>query len=99
MRPSGISGFVSRPGERLGFGGTRRETNERIRLGYRERGPRDSRMMKNNTTKAQSTYLSEEQTSNMPAISLDLDPYLSLRALAIYSGLSVRTLRKVFFRI
>ena len=50
--------------------------------------------MKNKTAKAQSTYLSEEQTSNMPAISLDLDPYLSLRALAIYSGLSVRTLRK-----
>jgi len=51
-------------------------------------------MMKNKTTKAQSTYSSEEQTSNMPAVSLDLDPYLSLRALATYSGLSVRTLRK-----
>ena len=50
--------------------------------------------MKNKTAIAQSTYLSEEQTSTLPAISLDLDTYLSLRALAIYSGLSVRTLRK-----
>ncbi|MFQ5684897.1 MAG: helix-turn-helix domain-containing protein [Candidatus Binatia bacterium] len=51
-------------------------------------------MMRRKATKTEGAHSSKEQTSNMPAISLDLDPYLSLRALATYSGLSVRTLRK-----
>ncbi|MEE9137956.1 MAG: hypothetical protein V3V07_05345 [candidate division NC10 bacterium] len=51
-------------------------------------------MMRRKATKTEGAYSSEEQISTLPAVSLDLDPYLSLRALAIYSGLSVRTLRK-----
>ena len=52
------------------------------------------KMMRRKTTKGQGACSSHEQPSDSPGVLLDLDPYLSLRTLGTYSGLSVRTLRK-----